>query len=26
MLVLNTVESLRASSLKTAEAPHDLNP
>jgi hypothetical protein len=25
MLVLNTVESLRASSLKTAEAPHDLN-
>jgi hypothetical protein len=26
MLVLNTIESLRASSLKTAEAPHDLNP
>jgi hypothetical protein len=25
MLVLNTVESLRASSLKTAEVPHDLN-
>jgi hypothetical protein len=25
MLVLNTVDSLRASSLKTAEAPHDLN-
>jgi hypothetical protein len=25
MLVLNTVESLRASSLKTAEALHDLN-
>ena len=25
MLVLNTVDSLRAASIKTAEAPHDLN-